>query len=158
SAHGSVETLSPNLPREERALLASEWGMYSKTLGDLVTARRAFEFELAIRQGLNDFKTCSVVLQNRCEVALLAGSLGAAFTSADEALSVALVARDGAEQLDAHCYVAAALAARGKVELARSHFLAATKMQGKPLNSLRGFWEASLRLACGDLIGACEQA
>jgi hypothetical protein len=68
-----------------------------------------------------------------------------------------LNARDSHEQLDSHAYLATAQAALGKVMNAREHFLLATRMQGKPLNSLRGLWEAEFRLASGDAAGAREQ-
>jgi hypothetical protein len=89
STDGSMEKLAPDLA-DGRTLLASDWGLYSKNLGDLVTARRAFEFELSLLRRRNDHRDCSIALQNLCDLALLAGSLPEAQTAAARALEEAL--------------------------------------------------------------------
>jgi hypothetical protein len=157
SADGTADKLAPAINDSFRALLASDLGLYSKNLGDLVPAQRAFEFELEIRRRHFNPRNHSVVLQNLCDLALLAGSLPQACKLAKDALESARVARDEQEVLDSHCYLATALAARGDVVAARSHFHAATLIHGRPLDSLRGIWEAEFRLACGYVAKAQEQ-
>src|SRR5262249_36118377 len=62
------------------------------------------------------------------------------------------------EQLrDSHAYLAHALFGLGELGEARDHFAAATALQdGRRLYSLRGIWEAELRLALGDRAAARE--
>jgi hypothetical protein len=50
SEDGSVRNLAPTLTKSERWDLATDWGLYAKNLGDLATARQAFEVALAVSE------------------------------------------------------------------------------------------------------------
>jgi len=157
STDGTIEKIAPNLRDSPRADLATGWGLYTRNLGDLEAARRAFEFGLAIRRQRGDAMYGSRALQNLCEVELLAGRLPRAHESAWMALAEAQRAHHHGYQTSSYGYLAASLAALGDVVGAKEHFRTATRFEGQPLYSLRGLKEAEFRMACGDAAGARRQ-
>src|SRR5262249_51951581 len=98
SPDGTVENAALDLPAGKRGTLAAAWGHYAKNLGDLITARRAFGLDLAIRPQRDDAKACSIAQQNLAEVELLAGRFSAAREAARGALAYAEKAGDNIQR------------------------------------------------------------
>jgi tetratricopeptide (TPR) repeat protein len=157
SPDGTVENAALDLPAGERSSLVSAWGHHSMNFGDLNTARRAFGLNLAIRRQLDDAGNCSRAQQNLARVELLGGRFSAAREAAQEALAYAEKAGETIQRKYSHTSLASALAALGDMADTRRHFDAATKLEGKPLYSVRGIREAEFRLACGDVVGTQQQ-
>ncbi|HEX6911705.1 MAG TPA: DUF4062 domain-containing protein, partial [Longimicrobium sp.] len=78
SGDGSVENVARALhPRERRPLL-DDWGLYAKNLGELSTARSAFELGLELWGRYDDPGNNSGLLQNIADIEILAGRFVAA--------------------------------------------------------------------------------
>ncbi len=159
SPDGSPEAAATELPDRERGDLVTAWGVFAKNLGDLATARRAFSLNAELRNRKVDGENLSRALLNQAGVELLAGRLPAAVKAATAALAGADRAQDVAGRRDSHAHMACALARLGKPDEAHRHFTAATALaDSQQLISLAGVWEAEIKLACGDRVGAAAQA
>jgi tetratricopeptide (TPR) repeat protein len=158
SSDGTPETAAVDLPGQERSPLVCDWGRYAENLGDLGTARRALRLATGVLREEDDSKNLSIALQNQAEVELLAGLLLVAREAATAALAHAKRAEDERQIANSHTDLGTALAWLGKLDDARRHFAAATKLEDEPqLYSLRGIWEAEFKLEVGDRPGAAAQ-
>jgi tetratricopeptide (TPR) repeat protein len=155
---GTPATAALGLPEKDRAALVTNWGLFALNLGDLSTARRAFEIENDLNRRQSDDRNLSAGFRNLADVELLAGCWPAAQAAAASALTHAQRARDETEQGDSHVYLAHTLVGLGRLTDARLQFQAATKLEhNPPLYAIAGIWEAELKFAAGNRAAACAQ-
>jgi tetratricopeptide (TPR) repeat protein len=148
STNGTVTGLLPSLPASDRWDLLTDWGLYAKNLGDLATARRAFE--LTLTQEPFSAAMTPLALENLANVVLLTGCF-------PEARQIALRAWESSQGVPPAAYLARALAALGEVGPARQWYSTAASVHGGMLGSGPGLWEAELALKCGDIEAARRQ-
>jgi tetratricopeptide (TPR) repeat protein len=149
--------IEPHLPLRDRSVLVASLGLFAMNLGDLAQARGAFGYCRRLRQSASDRKNESIVAQNLAEVELYAGRFREALEHSNSAFSLATEAKDDTEITDSLSYRAAAYFALGDITTAAADFERATELQGAPLSSLRGIWEAEGKFRCGDGAGALRQ-
>lgn len=135
SHDGTVGGLDPALDDQERWDLLTDWGLYAKNLGDLATARRAFELALPTSSAWRNATT----LENLTNVALLEGRFPDGKETAQQAWDVSGNLTSGA-------YVARALANLGDVLGAAEWF------SKQPLPPGEGMWEAEFELMRGNVV------
>lgn len=138
-------------PRQRLELL-EDWGWFAFSLGNLVSARRAFAIGVSLSRmtdliGFNCF-------YYHVYVELLASRLPEARTIARAALMEADKAGDAFRREQAHCYLGSACVRLGELDNARRYFEAGRA----GVDSHRGIWEAEFKLAIGDRVEASKQS
>ncbi len=141
SENGEPETLGLGLIADNRAYLINDWGMPARALGDLKLAERCFELQIELRRKLKDWNNLSIGLQNSAFVKINQG----AFVSAKKLLQEALEHGDKEDKYvrtDNHAFLAATCHALGEIQEARENFKIATELDGEPLFSVNGIYQA----------------
>jgi len=145
-----------NLPANERSNLVNALGLFARNLGDLARARVAFSHCQRLDADGSDAKGESRVSQNLADVELDAGRFLEALARSERAVALGAEAKDKA-QTACLSYRAAAHFALGHITIAAPDFQRATDLEGEPLYSLRGIWEAECKFCRGDRPGALRQ-
>jgi tetratricopeptide (TPR) repeat protein len=150
--------IQPHLALRDQSLLVNDFGFCAMSLGDLARARRAFRHAHGLSQSASDQKEESIRVQNLADVELRAGNFPQTLAYSENALSLAMEARDDTEIKDALIYRAAAQFALGEIADATEGFQRATEVdEEQTLTGLRAIWEAESKLSRGDLGGALIQ-
>lgn len=158
AANGTPATAGGGLTHDDLGVLVTEWGLFAADLGDLATARQAFEIAIEILRQVADDLNLSQGWRNLAEIELLAGRWPAARDAAAAALTHAERACDTAQPQNSYAYAAAAWAGLGRVAAARDDFREATDLNDEPqLYSVHGIRQAELKLATGDRAAARSQ-
>lgn len=159
SSDGSPESLDLGLIYHFRSMLAVDYGLFAKNLGNLVMARRAFSFSSQLWKEFEDEGNVSFGLCNQAEVELLAGLLPKATELASKALVGATKANDREGGRCCCIIMAAALGRLGRILEAETCFATGVRSA-----SVRNYYfggdllNAEFRLACGDKEGAITQS
>jgi tetratricopeptide (TPR) repeat protein len=152
-----LSLIEPHLPLLSRSLLVNDLGLFAKNLGDLARARAAFHHSRDLSGSESDRKGESTCARNLAQVELDAGHFREALDCSESAVSLATEAKDDTEIENAFSYRATAHFALGDLAAAAADFQHATELEGKPLYSLPGIWEAECGLLRGDRSGALSQ-
>jgi tetratricopeptide (TPR) repeat protein len=156
TSQGDFSGLERQLPPWDRSTLVSALGLFSKTLGDLARARRAFAYCQRVNADISNFKNESTSAQNLAEVELHAGHCRQARVQAEIAVSLATKANDSAGIRYSLALRAASRFALGDISAAAEDFEQATKLE-RPLYSVPATLEAQSKLLQGDRRGARNQ-
>jgi len=153
---GDFSSLKSQLLPWDRSTLVSALGLFSKSLGDLARARRAFAYCQRVNAEISNLKNGSTSSQNLAEVELHAGHYRQALVHSERAVSLATEADERGNITYSLALRAASHFALGDVNAAAGDFEHATKL-GRPLYSLSATLEAQSKLLRGDRRGARSQ-
>ncbi len=154
SATGHPEDLGPTIPLGERSFLANDLALFAVRLGRLAEARAIRRVDDSWKRALAEPKRTSIGLENSSELASYLGRLTESRALAAEAVSGAEAAKIDDEKRDSLAFRAYAAHALGDIAAARADFVAATKLEGGPLISLRGWQHVHHHLDLGELAAA----
>lgn len=157
-ATGRLEDVGATLRLRERSPLANALGLFATRLGRLSEARAVFRLVHGWKKSLADPMETFAELLNSGEVALALGRLTEARALAEGALEEAEVVNDRIQQKNALTYRAMAAHSVGDLAAARADFAAATAVEGRPLYSLLGSYQARHHLDLGQLDAARKLA
>jgi tetratricopeptide (TPR) repeat protein len=149
--------IEPLLPLRERSALVNDLGLFAKSLGDLSRALTAFAHSGSLDAKAADQKSGSINAQNLADVELLAGHFRHTLENAEGALALATKAEQKARTWMSLAYRATSHFALGDVSAGIADFQRATELQGEPLRSLPGIFEAERKLLLDDQSGAVSQ-
>ncbi len=152
SKRGDPASAAGELSIHARDYLVNNWGQYAIALGDLFTARQAFETCHALRINLMDGRKLSRSYQNLALIELLAGRWATSLELAKTALERAHAVSDAETICTSTFAVAQALGRTGQVEDAQRYYAQAAQMKSDLQIQL--IWEAEFRIITGDLSGA----
>jgi len=158
SKTGRPEDLGVTMELRPRSLLANDLALFAKQLGRLAEARSVRRLDDGWKDLLTEPKQRSIGLQNSSEVAFALGRLADARELANEAMNAAETAGEDMYTKFSLAFRAIAAHDLGDVAAARIDFAAATKMEGRPLYTLRGSQHARHYVDIGDLAAARELA
>ncbi len=142
SATGRAEDLAPSMALRKRSLLANALALFAQRLGRLAEAWAVRQVDDEWSRSLAEPEETSVGLRNSCVVAFALGHLPRAKALAEAASSEPEAAEDDGERGNSLSYRARVAHSSGDVAAARAAFAAATELEGEPLYSLRGAWQA----------------
>jgi tetratricopeptide (TPR) repeat protein len=148
-----IETL---LSPHERSMLVDELGLFAYVLGDLARARGALAYCQRLDSSASDKAHLSSDAQNLGGIELSAGHFQQALSYCDDAVKLSEETTDKGDIKNALAVRAMSHFAVGGITAASADFMSATKLEGKPLLSIRGAFEAECRFLQGDGIGACS--
>jgi tetratricopeptide (TPR) repeat protein len=154
SATGQPEDLGSTMVLRERCLLASHLALFAVQLGRLAEARAIQRLNDTWFKSIDDSKWTSRWLQNSSDVATNLGRLTEARAFAADALDQAEAAKDDEYKKFSLGYRANSIHALGDIAAARADLAAATKLEGRPLFSLRGSQHARHHLDLGEIAAA----
>src|SRR5262249_15633356 len=129
-----------------------------KDLGDLALAQRCFDAGLAMKRREQDVANLSMGFQNAAHLQMLVGHLPASASCATEALALAQRGDHSSFVEFSSAYIACASGLMGCLRDAHDRFAEATRIEGEPLYSMGGIWEAEFRLRLGDRDAARAQS
>jgi tetratricopeptide (TPR) repeat protein len=138
--------IEPHLPPRECASLVNDLGLFAENLGDIARAREAFRHARDLIRSAGSPAHESIYAQNLADADLNAGHFGHALVDSESAVSLAGEAKDDAETVGSLCYRATAHFALGNFTAAAADFQRGTELEGEPLCSLVGTWEAGCKL------------
>ena len=141
SEDGGPLNLAPKLPIANRAYLINVWGLAADALGDLSTAECCFDKACELYRKNEDWGYFSVGLQNSALVAMARGRFPLAKKLLTESLTYAQE-DDKHVRSSSHSSLAATCHALGEITTAKENFTKATKIEGEPLYSFSGLYEA----------------
>ena len=145
---GSVETLPKTLTESQKSRIVTDCGLYAMELGDLTTARLAFDNTIQLKcdvryNGLNHNRFTFL-----CELHLLSGRWKQAYLAATAADIESQYNSEEAKRVSC-AYLANSAVYIGKLEQAEEEFQNATKFQGRELYSLLGIWQTEFNIRRG---------
>jgi tetratricopeptide (TPR) repeat protein len=149
--------IEAHLSRNDPANLANDLGLFAKNLGDLARARSALAHSERSCAAASEQSRESAVAGNLAEVELYAGQFRLALAYSEGAFLLAEGAKDEGRTRIALAFRAKARFALGDIAAAAEDFQRATELEGKPLYSLRGIYEAECKFLQGDRTGARNQ-
>jgi tetratricopeptide (TPR) repeat protein len=160
--------IDSKLPSIAQGVIINDIGMYAERLGDLARARLAFRHLRKLAVSTSRFGSLAIAsgptatesqsFMNIAEVELLAGNFQKALDYSKSAVSLAAQAKDRTRTMFSLSFRASSSFALGDVSAAAADFQKATELEGKPLYSLRGIYEAESKFARGDRQGAIKQS
>jgi tetratricopeptide (TPR) repeat protein len=145
------------LPPHDRGLLVNAFGLFANSLGDLARARKALRHSRELARRASDRKEESRLAQNLAGLGLNAGRFRQALAYSNSAVSLATEAQDKDEIKTSLAYQATSHFALGDITVAEADFRRATELEGEPLSSLGGIWEAECKILQGNRTAALSQ-
>ncbi|MGB8657021.1 MAG: DUF4062 domain-containing protein [Candidatus Zixiibacteriota bacterium] len=149
SDDGTPQHFAPQLSSIERSKLLTYWGLAAHALGDLRTAGVCFELASELDRKDKNWRDLSQCLQNSALVAMVRG----VFPLAQKLLKESLEYADADNQYvrtASHARLATTCHTLGEISEAQKHFAKATEIEGEPLFSINGIFEAEHLFALGD--------
>jgi tetratricopeptide (TPR) repeat protein len=143
-----------HLSRNNQSVLVNDFGLFARNLGDLSRARRAFMHYRQLSVEDADQKNESRSMQNLADLELNSGHFRQALRYSEVSVSLA---RDKDQTIDSLSIRAASKSALGDITATAADFQRATELEGVPLNSLYGIYEAEYKILGGDRSGAHSQ-
>ena len=153
---GEPQHFAPQLSIRNCAFFINKWGLAAQALGDLNTAERCFDIGNELDRKDKDWGNLSQGLQNSAWVAMDRG----AFPSAQKLLKESLEYADADDKYRrrySHSYLAATCHALGEIPEAKKNFSKAMEIEGEPLYSLSGIYEAEHLFDLGNKKTAYER-
>jgi len=145
------------LSSRHQSLLVNDLGLFALNLGDLTRARTAFAHGRQLdAQGL-DTESESAATQNLVEIQILARGFPQGREYCESAVALAEQSENKILTSKSLSFRAATYFALGDIAAAKSDFQRATDLQGEPLYSFPGIYEAECNLFLGDHSGARSQ-
>lgn len=155
----TIDGIPEDLPEDVVARLLDGWGQYLWKLGELATARLAFEKHNRLRIARGEYGYASRGLQHLTGIHLHCGNWPLAKVTAEEAIRMAERANHDNYRQMSHAYLGAALFGLGDVAYARREFGIASRFEKLPqLARTSGIQESEFKLACGRYDAALLQA
>jgi tetratricopeptide (TPR) repeat protein len=148
ASNDDFSQLKPNLVERRASYLIASLGLFSKNLGDLARARKAFNYALSIDEESGDQLNQSINSRNLADLELPAGCFPRALQYADRSVSHSRENDDKWRIASSLCARAAAHTALGDNQNAEADFARATEIE-QVLYSLRGFRENEFKYLRG---------
>jgi tetratricopeptide (TPR) repeat protein len=142
---------------KDQSLLVKHLGRYRRNLGDVARARVAFAYVRDLAGVVSDHSNVSIACQDLAEAELDAGFCPKALGYSERAVSLAAEAADDTRTENSLACRGASHFALGHISQAVEDFQRATKLEGMPLYSIPGIWEAESKLLRGDRLEADRQ-
>ncbi len=154
---GGFTLIEAHLPLQQQSQLVNNLGLFAENLGDLTKALDAFAHCCRINASVSEHEEEARGMQNLADVHLNAGHFRMALECSESAVSLARAAKNENRTKIALAYRATAHFALGEITVAAGDFQVATRLEGRPLENLRGVREAECKFLCGDRPGALNQ-